>query len=157
MSDNAVDKKMCDDVDAKNNPVEIWYGDTLAGSRVMPLFLKTYAEILEKGHGSSLVSWDGSNKFNVLYCTTSSGDILGGIAFEYRPLVREGWIMLSFTDPAHRGKEINKLLHTYFESMVQQRGGNKICSHVHVDNAQRLKSAAKVGLAPQFYRMYKEI
>jgi hypothetical protein len=71
------------------------------------------------------------------------------------PDVRMGWIVLSFTDPDCRGRGINELLHYTMEDDVKRLGGDRICSLVHVDNVSRQKSAEKVGLRPQFYRMNK--
>jgi GNAT superfamily N-acetyltransferase len=157
MENSLLDIKIQDDQDALKNPIEIWYGDQLGGSRAMPLFLKTYAEIMEKGFAGPYTAWGESNKFNVVYCTDSNQNILGGIAFEYRPLLKEGWIVLSFVAPEQRGKRINTLMLNYFEKMIKDRGGNKICSHIHIDNISRLKSAERSGMKPQYYRMLKWI
>jgi RimJ/RimL family protein N-acetyltransferase len=152
-----IDKKIADDVDSQGNALEIWHAEQLAGSRPFSLFLRTYAEISDSGFGSQYVSWADSNKCNVVYCVNDAGEILGGIAFEYRQLMKEGWIILSFTSPAHRGKGINQLMHKHFESLVKNKGCNKIASHVSVKNIPRLKAAQKVGFVPQYYRMNKFI
>lgn len=149
------DRKIADDVDAKGNNIVVWHGDQLANSKAMSMFLKTYAELLDKGFATEYMPWGESNKFNVVYCTNEADEILGGIAYEYRALIREGWIVLSFTNPNYRGGRINSIMHRYFESSVKDRGGHKICSHVHIDNQSRLKAAERAGMKPQFYRMHK--
>lgn len=157
MNNDLIDKKLADDLDQQGNKIEVWYGDQLAGSRAFSSFLKTYAEISDSGFGSQYVSWGDSNKCNVVYCVNDKQEILGGIAFEYRPLMKEGWIILSFTAPKFRGTGINQLMHKYFEKIIKDRGGNKIASHVNVKNISRIKAAQKVGFVPQYFRMNKPI
>jgi RimJ/RimL family protein N-acetyltransferase len=150
-----VDRKIADETDANGNRITIWQSDQLASSKAMVLFLRTYAELIEKDFATEYISWSEGNKFNVVYCTDESGKVLGGIAYEYRALIREGWIVLSFTNPDYRGGRINSIMHKYFERSIKERGGHKICSHVHLDNEPRLKAAERAGMKPQFYRMHK--
>jgi GNAT superfamily N-acetyltransferase len=157
MNNPLVDKKIADDVDSQGKNIEVWHAEQLAGSRPFSLFLRTYAEICDSGYGTQYVSWADSNKCNVVYCINEAKEILGGIAFEYRQLMKEGWIILSFTSPAHRGKGINQIMHKYFEQIIKDRGGNRIASHVSVSNIPRIKAAQKVGFVPQYYRMNKII
>ena len=157
MNNPLVDKKIDDAVDSQNNAIEVWYSEQLAVSRPFSLFLRIYAEIADSGFGSQYVSWTDSNKSNVVYCTNDKGSIMGGIAFEFRPMMKEGWIILSFTAPEYRGKGINQLMHKYFEQIIKDKGGNKIASHVNVNNVSRIKAAQKVGFVPLYYRMNKFI
>jgi GNAT superfamily N-acetyltransferase len=152
-----MDKKIIDDVDSQGNTLEIWHTEQLANSRPFSLFLRIYAEIADSGFGSQYVSWTDANKSNVVYCTNDKGSVMGGIAFEYRPMMKEGWIILSFTDPKYRGRGINQLMHKHFEQIIKDKGGNKIASHVNVNNVSRIKAAQKVGFVPQYYRMNKFI
>ena len=82
---------------------------------------------------------------------------MAGICYEYRHPVRMGWIILSFTDPKYRGRGLNGILHTYMEDDIKKLGGNRVCSYVNLNNQKRLRSAEKVGLKPQFYRMQKNL
>jgi GNAT superfamily N-acetyltransferase len=72
-------------------------------------------------------------------------------------MMKEGWIILSFTAPEYRGKGVNQLMHKYFEQIIKDKGGNKIASHVNVNNVSRIKAAQKVGFVPLYYRMNKFI
>jgi RimJ/RimL family protein N-acetyltransferase len=153
-----VEKRIADAVDHAGNSLTVWRSDQLGGTRAMPLFLNTYAELMQKGYATPHMSWADGNKLQVVYLFDElAQQVAGGIAFEYRPVSREGWIVLSFTDPAYRGRRINQLAHVHFEKAIQKLGGSKIASHVHVDNAARLKSAEKSGFKPEFYRMTKRI
>jgi RimJ/RimL family protein N-acetyltransferase len=153
-----VEKHIAEAVDHTGNSLTVWRCEHLGGTRAMPLFLSTYAELMQKGYASPHMSWTDGNKLQVVYLFDElAQQVAGGIAFEYRAVNREGWIVLSFTDPAYRGRRINQLAHQYFEEAIQQLGGNKIASHVHVTNEARLKSAEKSGFKPEFYRMTKRI
>jgi GNAT superfamily N-acetyltransferase len=151
----ACDQIVGTETDATGRELKISFTDVIAGSNAMTLFLKTYAEIIETGFAAPMVVWADVNKSHCVYATDSNNCVVGGIVFEYRPFARGGWITLSFTHPNERGKRINQLLHKYVVKFVKMRGGNHIASHVHVDNASRLKSSERVGLKPQFYRMYQ--
>lgn len=143
--------------DDKKDTIKVWTNTQLAGSRAMPLFLKTYAEIMEKDFGRPFMACDDINKLDVVFCTDMEDNVLGGITWTYKELFREGWMILSFTDPDQRGRRINEVCHMYLEKMVKQRGGDKIGSYVNVDNATRLRSIERTGMKPQFYRMAKYI
>jgi GNAT superfamily N-acetyltransferase len=152
----------CDDVigtesDATGAQLNISFTDMISGSQAMSLFLKTYAEIMDTEFAAPIVVWADVNKSHCVYATDVDGKVVGGIVFEYRHYARGGWITLSFTHPEHRGRRINQILHKYLEEFVRLRGGDHIASHVHVDNASRLKSSERVGLKPQYYRMYQPL
>ena len=153
----ACDQVVGTESDATGRELNISFTDVIAGSNAMTLFLKTYAEIIETGFAAPLVVWADVNKSHCIYATDSNNKVVGGIVFEFRQFARGGWITLSFTHPDERGKRINQLLHKYVVEFVKLRGGDHIASHVHVDNASRLRSSERVGLMPQFYRMYQAI
>lgn len=145
------------DVDLQANPLTIWTNTSLAASRALPLFLRTSAELIENGFAFSLIHWNELNHHNVIFCTDANNNILGGMVWEYRQVINEAWIALSFTSPEFRGRRINQLMHKYLIEISVKRGANKIGSHVHVNNTARLKSAERVGLVPQFYRMSQSL
>jgi 5S rRNA maturation endonuclease (ribonuclease M5) len=149
------DRKIDTTSDHQGSTIQIWMAESLNGSACVSLFLKTYAELVDRKLSSAVMSWNDFHKYHAVYCTNLEGQVLGGIAFEYRPIVKEGWIILSFTAPESRGRRINQILHRYFEKVVISRGGDQIGSHVHVDNQSRLKACERVGLKPQFYKMKK--
>lgn len=153
-----VERKIGNTIAPNGNALTVWEGEHLGGSRAMPLFMKIYAELMENGHATTHMSWMDGNKINFVYVfDEATQQVAGGIAFEYRQISREGWIILSFTDTAYRGQRINQLASSYFENIIRNRGGYKIASHVHVNNTARLKSAERAGLIPEYYRMSKRI
>ena len=142
--------------DAQGNPVAIWHSETLANSEAMLPFLRAYTELMEKGWATLFFPWNESNKFGVVYA--KSGDqVVGLIAYEYRQILREGWVLLTYTDPAHRGRHLNSIIHRYFETLMREKGALKLASHIHKDNASALKSAERVGRVPVFYRLQKNL
>lgn len=149
------DRRIDSIVDFQGDPLDIWLAESLNGSICVSLFLKTYAELVDRKLSSTVMSWADFHKYQAVYCTNTNGQVLGGIAFEYRPIMKEGWIILSFTDTESRGRRVNQILHGYFEKIVMSRGGDQIGSHVHINNEARLRSCERVGLKPQFYKMKK--
>jgi hypothetical protein len=153
-----IERQTGDEIAPNGNKLTVWESEQMGGSRAMPLFMKTYAELMDSGHATTHMSWIDGNKIHVVYVFDEvTQQVAGGIAFEYRVVAREGWIILSFTDPSYRGQRINQTVNGYFENIIRARGGYKIASHVHVGNTSRLKSAERAGLAPEFYRMAKRI
>lgn len=145
-------KKIKTSPDAKGDMIDIYWQDNLGMCPALSMFLKVYAETIDKGYSNPMVTW--SNKNRVVWAQKGD-EIVGGICYEYAAEAQMGWIVLSFTDPDYRGRRINEMLHYVFEEDIKKLGGNRVCSLVHVDNVSRQKSAARVGLTPQFYRMNK--
>lgn len=143
------------EVDAQGNELTIWFCDIIAQTPALSPFLRNYAELIDQGHATAYVAWGEVNKLHVVYATDSAKQFVGGIAFEYRHLSKEGWLTLSFTEKEFRGRRVNQVLHQYFEEIVRRRGGSRIASFVHKDNLSRLKSAQRVNFEPQYYRMTK--
>jgi hypothetical protein len=111
---NFIDKFVCDDVDLDGNIIKIYYSDVVYQSNCFALIEKTYDELLLKGYATIPFNWKDNKIVNVLYGTKDSGEILSGIAYEYHPKNKEGWICLSFTDEKYRGKRINSIIHKHF-------------------------------------------
>lgn len=153
-----VERRVGEEQDSQGNTMTVWESESLGGTRAMGLFMSTYAELIDKGYATPHMSWMDGNKINVVYLyDEQQQQVAGGIAFDYRPVSREGWILLSFTAPEFRGRRINQIAHRYFENIIRRRGGYKIASHVHVNNQARLRASERVGLKPEFYRMSKRI
>jgi GNAT superfamily N-acetyltransferase len=152
-----VHKKVGQETDAQGNVLDIWFSDLIASTPAMAPFLRQYAALIEQGFASPYVAWGEVNKLHIVYATNSEDLVVGGIAFEYRPIAKEGWLTLSFTEPEFRGRRINGLLHEYFEEIVARRGGKQIASFVHIDNTSRMKAAERVNFVPQYHRMVKSV
>lgn len=143
------------EVDAQGNELTIWFCDVIAQTPALAPFLRNYAELIDNEYATRYVAWGEVNKLHVVYALDTNGTFVGGIAFEYRQLAREGWLTLSFTEKEFRGRRVNQVLHQYFEEIIRKRGGLRIASFVHKDNISRLKSAQRVNFEPQYYRMTK--
>ena len=128
--------------------------DNLNMCPALSLFLKVYAETIDRGLSNPVPVF--SDNYRMVWAEMN-GEVVGGICYEYRPKVKTGWIILSFTDPKYRGQGLNRLLHDHMEQNIKELGGNRVCSYVSINNESRLKSAEKVGLKPQFYRMNKNL
>lgn len=155
-----VEKCIGNVTDSLGKVLSVWDSEQIGGTRAFALFLSTYSEIARKGFSTPYAGWDQSNgnKIGVIYLYDDENHaVAGGIAYEYRPVQREGWIILSFTEPSYRGRRINQILHQHFEANIRLRGGNKIGSHVHVNNEARLRSALRAGMKFEYYRMSKWI
>lgn len=150
-----VHKQVGQETDAQGNVLDIWFSDMIANTPALPAFLRQYAEIIERGFATPYVTWGEFNKLHIVYALDSTGTLVGGIAFEYRAIAKEGWLVLSFTEKEFRGRGINGLLHPYFEEITARHGGIRIGSFVHVNNTSRLRSAEKVDFLPEYYRMAK--
>jgi len=148
-------KKLEDTKDKLGNPIEIWQSDTLQYTPTVPTFLKVYAELIEKNYALESFSFKITNK--VVWIQDSAGNVMAGIAYDFYQDTKVGWIVLSFTEPKYRGRGLNQICHNYFESECKKAGMVYLSSLVSVDNQSRIKSAAKVGLVPKWYRMYKPL
>ena len=141
---------------AQGKTIEIWHSEQLAMSEAMLPFLQAYTEVLEKGWATLFFPWNESNKFGVVYAK-ADGKVVSGIAYEYRQVLREGWVLLSFTHPDYRGQHLNEIVHGPFEAIMREKGALKLASHIHQDNTSALKSAERVGRVPVFYRLQKNL
>ena len=140
--------------DDSGEMIDIWQSQSLSLCPAMSLFLKVYAEIIDKGYANPVVNWNNKNR--VVWAEKQSS-IIGGIAYDYMADQRCGWIVLSFTMPTERGRGINQILHNHMEKDLLDLGADSIASLVHVDNLSRQKSAAKVGMQPQYIRTVKAL
>jgi GNAT superfamily N-acetyltransferase len=150
-----LDKLIAESVDSKGTPITIHWSAQLGGNECFALVLEVYLELVKKGWAHLDMPLNNSQK--IIYAKYADGSIAGGIVYMYNELQRYGWIFLSFTAPEHRGKGINSICHVHFENDVKRLGALSVASFVHIDNTPRLRSAAKVGLQPEFYRTYKKL
>jgi hypothetical protein len=133
--------------------IDLYKKDSLSGP-ALSLFLRVYAEIVDKGWANQNITWEPKN---YIIWAQKNNHVVGGICYDYRIENKTSWIVLSFVEPEQRGKRIYEILHEFLEEETLALGGKNIASLVHVDNISRQKSAEKVGMRPQFYRMFKKI
>lgn len=144
------------ETDAHGAELTIWFCDVIAQTPALAPFLRNYAELIDQKYASRFITWGmEANRLHVVYALNAQEQFVGGIAFEYKTVSKEGWLTLSFTEKEFRGRRVNQILHQYFEEIVRNLGGTHIGSLVHKDNASRLKSAQRVNFVPEYYRMAK--
>jgi hypothetical protein len=141
--------------DKSGEQVILFRSDSLSFTPVIPLMLRVYAEIVENGFAQPLITFSNSSK--VVWAERKDGTVLGGICYEYKPEIKCGWLILSFTDKDHRGKGINALVHELYESESRRLGATHLSSFVNLDNESRLESLKSVGMIPQMYKTFKQI
>jgi hypothetical protein len=141
--------------DKSGEALELWHSDSIAFTPALAPFLKVYAEIIEKSFTLPVMAFKNSNR--VVWAEDKDKVVVGGICYEYLAESKTGWLVLSFTDPMYRGRGINSLCHEIYEKDCIALGANNLSSVVDIDNESRIKSAAKVGMVPRFYRMYKKL
>lgn len=122
--------------------------------KLTSFFFRNMAELIENGYGSSWPSY--SAKSMAIYAEIDDV-IVGHIVFNMNSELKQSFIVLSAVDKNYRNRGIYKLMHYQYEKVSKNLGAKDIFSFVHVNNTDRLASAASVGLYPRFYKMYKDI
>lgn len=135
--------------------VTIKFAPMLAGSAVIPFFMKNFAKLMEDGF--SHFHFAGHNRSKAVYVEIN-GKVVGHIVFEmHDDAFKTAWITLSAIDPEYKRRGLYTLMHAHFEEQIKKLGAKKIASHVHVNNLARQASCAKVGMIPVYYRMEKDL
>jgi hypothetical protein len=138
------------------NGVEIQvYSGVVAFSPAFSSLLRAYADLVDSKLAP--VHFDFDNEDFMLWVQYTDGTILGGMCFG----IDDDWnaisLKMGWTEKEYRSMGINTLCHKWLEVEAKDRNLNRIISMVHVKNEMRLRSAAKVGLNPLFYLMYKKV
>jgi GNAT superfamily N-acetyltransferase len=145
--------------DKLGNNINIYLIDSINMSPIIPFFLRHYSELMINGHSYPSIEWDKvTEHYGAIYAEQDE-KILGHIVFSREHIQKEGylWIVLSAVEHECRGRGIYTMLHEYFESHAKKLGCWAIASFIHKNNAVRLASAAKVGMAPVFHFMGKRL
>lgn len=148
--------KLYDAQDATGETLEVYHSDILtAHPHVGALYLRSYAFILEKGWAVSLLPVYQTH-YRVIWAE-KDGVCYGGVVYEYHAGIKQGWIVLIFTDDRFRGRHVYSIIQKALEEEVLKLGGTNIASMSHKDNEARLKAGSREGMLPQFYRLYKDL
>jgi GNAT superfamily N-acetyltransferase len=145
--------------DKLGNNVDIYRIDNINMSPLIPFYLRHMSELIENGFSYPTIEWDKIEEHYGAIYAEQDGKIIGHIVFSREHVNKEGylWIALSAVEHDSRGKGIYTMLHPYFETHAKELGCWAIASYVHKNNAIRLASAAKVGMAPIFHFMGKKL
>ena len=157
MRNNTTITKLGTEQDKHGNTVEVFRCEELGMSPIFPFFLRHYAQLVDKGHGYPVSSWN-DKRCGAIYAMRDN-TILGHIVFDRDNPNAAGalWITLSAVEESQRGCGIYTIMHKYCEQTARELGCWAIASQVHVNNAVRLKSADAVGMKPIFYTMGKRL
>mgnify|MGYP003334515930 CR=1 FL=1 len=147
-----LDKKIAKVHDKTGALLEIWDCTSLAMSPVASFYMRHMADLIDSNHAHQLFT--GGNNSSAVYATLD-GKIVGAIIYEIHASQRMLYILLSCVDNEYRGRGIYTALHPWLEETAMQQGCDRIGSIVHVNNAVRIASCAKVGMVPEFIRMVK--
>ena len=141
-------------IDKNGIEIQVYSGKVL-GSPAVSSLLRAYAELLDSKLASTQLDFD-SEDF-MLWVQYTDGTILGGMCFN----VHKDWnaisLKMGWTEKEYRSMGINTLCHKWLEAETKERNLTRITSMVHVKNEARLRSAAKVGLHPLYYVMFKKV
>jgi GNAT superfamily N-acetyltransferase len=131
------------------------YSGEVSGSPAFSSLLRAYAELLDSNLASP--HFDFVNEDFMLWIQYTDGTILGGMCFGIDSEWDSIELKMGWTEKEYRSMGINTLCHKWLEVEAKDRNLRRIISMVHVKNEMRLRSAAKVGLNPLFYLMYKKV
>jgi GNAT superfamily N-acetyltransferase len=141
-------------VDKNGKEINVYSG-VVAFSPAFSSLLRAYADLVDSKLAP--VHFDFDNEDFMLWVQYTDGTILGGMCFG----IDDDWnaisLKMGWTEKEFRSMGINTLCHKWLEEEARQRNLYRIISMVHVKNEMRLRSAAKVGLNPLFYLMYKKV
>jgi GNAT superfamily N-acetyltransferase len=141
-------------VDKNGLKIQVYSG-VVAFSPAFSSLLRAYADLVDSKLAP--VHFDFDNEDFMLWVQYTDGTILGGMCFG----IDDDWnaisLKMGWTEKEYRSMGINTLCHKWLEVEAKDRNLNRIISMVHVKNEMRLRSAAKVGLNPLFYLMYKKV
>ena len=140
----------------ENSNYNIFYNSNITETPAFELFNELYKQSINDGHSSKDVFLNlNFDKVDVVYCCDEVGDVVAGIAFQYRPIFNEGWILFTFTHKNHRGKGLNGMLRPYVENKLIMMGAEKVCSYIHPNNTSSLKASLKAGSTIEYYKTVK--
>lgn len=132
----------------KSDDIEIIFKNTLANSPCLPLFLRCYAEIIEKKFAMPLLPF--GNKSRVVYAKRGD-EILGGIVYHLDPDIEVMYLISSFVDEKYRGQRIFYFLMKELETYARSINFKRITTTVHKDNTSRLAAGERVGMKTEWY------
>ena len=143
-------------VDKNGITVSVFLTESIGGNkRILPYFLKSYAELIEKGF--SLPVLIGTNRTRAIYAVIDD-EIVGAMIFELQDdVVKTTWLLLSTVSEDFRRRGIFKILHGFLEEYVKPLGSKLISSIIHKDNKAALSSSESVGRPVRFYKTEKYI
>lgn len=149
--------KLYDAQDAIGETYSVFASDhAVAHDHFMSLYFKNFAYLLDKGWAISSVL-AVKPEYRAVWVEDKNGKCVGGVMWEWLSSIKQGFIILIFTDEELRGRRIYSIVQKGLEDETIRIGGTSIASTAHIDNASRLKAGERDGMLPQFHRLYKDL
>jgi hypothetical protein len=150
-------KFLATELDSLGNTLQICQYPTLAWSPAYPLFIKTYAELVEQKLCGSFSAWD-DHTCGVVYAELD-GKVVGALVYDtaHPEFTESLWVTLWCVDQAYRQRGIFQILFKYFENIARELGKNSILGHIDLNNHSALKANYSVGMQPICYLIGKKL
>jgi ribosomal protein S18 acetylase RimI-like enzyme len=147
--------KLGTEVDKTGATVVIKYSPTLGGSPVVPIFLRSYAALIESGHALNYIA--GTNKSKVIW-TEIDGKIVGHLVYDIQDdIPKTTYVVYGGVDENYQRRGLYKMLNTYLEQQGKKAGSTRVMSLVHTDNESMLALGEAVGRKQTFHRLEKDL
>jgi len=150
-------KQLPNGKDVNGKEYKVFSSDHAAAhDSLMSSYFKAFAYLLDRGWAISTV-YAVKNEYRGIWVEDDNGKCIAGVVWEWLSSIKQGFIILIFTDEEYRGKHLYSIVQEAFENETIRLGGTSIASTAHVDNAPRLKAGVRDGMLPQFHRLYKDL
>ena len=150
-------RQLPDGMDSSGKTYKVFSSDhAVAHDKAMSLYFKAFAYLLDRGWAISTV-YAVKPELRAIWLEDDDGNCVAGVVWEWLSSIKQGFIMLIFTDDNHRGKHLYSVVQNALEDETIRLGGNSIASTAHKDNTPRLTAGERDGMLPQFHRLYKDL
>jgi hypothetical protein len=147
--------------DKTNALVQVMHSPELGLSKAYSLFLRSYADLIDRGHAFPLTMWD-DEQCGILYAIVDN-KIVAFIAYDKKNPQSPGgiWIVMEEVIVDYRKRGILQLLQGHFVELTKKLGFSYQAAHVHIDNARVFKNGIDQetisGFKPVFCFIKKEM
>jgi ribosomal protein S18 acetylase RimI-like enzyme len=150
-------KFLATETDRMGSTLEIYQYPTLDWSPAYPLFIKTYAELVENKLTAQATAWN-KHSCGVVYAELDT-KVIGAMAYDtaHPEFTESLWVTLWCVDPEYRRRGIVQILFKHFENIGRELGKTSVLAHTHLNNQIALESNYSVGLKPISYLMGKKL
>lgn len=130
--------------------------DNLGHSLAYPLFLRGWAELLEKGWALGGVHW--SNDTQVIYAQDLDDveqPVTGFVTFSVQRVAQTCWNLFWYTREDYRGKGVITQLNAELDDRMRRAGIRYMMSNVHQENIPSQAAVTSLGYEIEFIRFRK--
>ena len=150
-------KFLATETDLMGSTLEIYQYPTLDWSPAYPLFIKTYAELVEKKLAAATTAWN-KHSCGVVYAELDTR-VIGAMVYDpaHPEFTESLWVTLWCVDPEYRQRGLIKILFKHFEHIGRELGKTNILAHTHLNNHAVAKACESVGMKPVSYLIGKKL